>query len=82
MFLTNHAHVLLCIAHDRQITTRQIAQHVQVTERAVHGIVRDLKDAGYLSSLRHGRRNVYPDQPLRHPEHSTMTIADLFAIIH
>ena len=67
------------------MTAREIAQQVQITERAVQGIIRDLKEAGYLSLFRNGRRNVYTihrDLPLRHPAQHTSTVADLLALLN
>lgn len=69
-FLTNHAQVLLCIAHDPGIRLRDIAQTVGVTERSAHRIVSQLVEDGYVVRERIGRRNVYkvkPELPLRHP---------------
>jgi predicted transcriptional regulator len=68
-FLTNHAHVLICLAADPQVRLRDVAGKVGITERAVQRIVADLEEAGYLTRLRSGRRNEYEvhrDQPLRH----------------
>lgn len=69
-FLTNHGHVLLCLAQSPGITLRDVAARVGVTERAVQRIVADLEGAGYLQRRRSGRQNEYdidPEQPLRHP---------------
>lgn len=69
-FLTNHAHVLLCVAANPEILLKDIATLVGVTERAALRIVGELEAEGYLSRERVGRRNVYrlnPDRPLRHP---------------
>src|SRR5688572_32849186 len=69
-FLTNHAQVLLCIAHDPGIRLRDIAQTVGVTERSAHRIVSELVEDGYVVRERIGRRNVYnvkPEVPLHHP---------------
>lgn len=69
-FLTNHAHVLLCIAEDPHARFRDLAARVGVTERAVQRIVADLEQGEYLSRTRDGRRNryaVHGDRPLRHP---------------
>ena len=41
-FLTNHARVLLCVAHDPAIRLRDIASTLGITERTVHGILADL----------------------------------------
>ena len=68
--MTNHAHVLLVIARDPQITLREVAARVGITERATQKIVADLEAAGYLTRARHGRRNGYTiatGQPFRHP---------------
>ena len=69
-FLTNHAHVLLCIAADPTIRVREVAALVGITERAAQRIVADLEAEGYISHERVGRRNryeVHPTLPLRHP---------------
>ena len=47
-FLSNHAQVLLCIAHDPGIRLRDIGKRVGITERTTHNIVNELADAGYL----------------------------------
>ncbi len=79
-FLTNHGQVLICVARQRDITLRSIAQCVGITERAAHRIVCDLVDGGYLTRTRVGRRNVYkvhPDAPMRHPVAGEHQVGDL-----
>ena len=69
-FLTNHAHVVICIAQEPASTTREIAARVGITERAVQRIVAELVEAGYLVREKEGRRNRYLVRaylPLRHP---------------
>ena len=69
-FLSNHAHVLICIAQEPEVRLREVAARVGITERAVQGIVADLEEAGYVSRKRKGRRNHYElhaDRPFRHP---------------
>lgn len=46
-FLTNHAHVLLCISQDQDILLREVAARVGITERAAQQVVTDLVRAGY-----------------------------------
>ena len=58
-FLTNHARVLLCIAHDPGARLRDIAASLGITERRAHGIVTDLVEAGYVVKQKDGRRNRY-----------------------
>ncbi len=69
-FLSNHAHVLLCIARDPEITMKSISELVGITERAVQRIVADLAQEEYLRRSKDGRRNRYEiseQKPLRHP---------------
>jgi hypothetical protein len=61
-FLTNHARVLVCIAHDPAARLRDIAASLGITERSAHGIVTDLTEAGYLIRQKAGRRNRYEVQ--------------------
>src|SRR5438270_13994208 len=58
-FLTNHARVLICVAHDPGIHLRDIGERVGITERAAHRIIAELRAAGYISRQRNGRRNQY-----------------------
>ena len=79
-FLTNHAHVLNCIAEDPDVRLRDVAQRVGITERAAQLIVADLVEAGYLTRTRVGRRNryeVHRHVPLRHPIEHEHEIGDL-----
>ncbi|MGE5597019.1 MAG: helix-turn-helix transcriptional regulator [Hyphomicrobiales bacterium] len=68
-FLTNHAHVLICIARDPGVRLKDVAAAVGITERAAQRLVADLVEEGYISRTRVGRRNqyqVHPDRPMRH----------------
>ena len=79
-FLTNHSHVLVCLAQDPEARLRDVADAVGVTERAVQRIVADLESGGVLTRRRDGRRNQYSlhlDQPLRHSLESHRTLRDL-----
>ena len=83
-FLTNHAHVLVCIAREPGVRLRDIAERVGITERATQGIVSDLVEAGYVSRERVGRRNQYAvrdDQPLRHPLEHDQAVGNLLHVV-
>ena len=83
-FLSNHGHVLVCLARDPDVRLRDIADAVGITERAVQKIVTDLEVGGIVVRERHGRRNRYrlhPESPLRHPVESPRTVADLLAMV-
>lgn len=80
-FLTNHAHVLVCVAQNPEVRVSEMARLVGIGERAVHSILQDLVDAGYVSKTRRGSHNVYQvflDRPLRHPLESGHRIAEVF----
>ncbi len=83
-FLTNHAHVLLCVARDPEARLRDVAEAVGITERAAQRIVAELAEAGYLERSREGRRNryrVHPELPLRHPLERDHAIGDILRVL-
>jgi hypothetical protein len=82
-FLTNHARVLLCIAHDPGTRLRDIAASLGITERSAHSIVTDLTEAGYLIRQKNGRRNRYQIQahlPLPGPGAREPAIGEIVAL--
>jgi predicted transcriptional regulator len=83
-FLTNHAHVLTCVAHDPGIRLREIAAAVGVTERAAHRILSELVEEGYVLRERQGRRNRYQvvaERPMRHPLVQEREIGELLRVL-
>jgi hypothetical protein len=83
-FLSNHAHVLVCLALDRNARLRDVATSVGITERAVQKIVSDLEAAGVLVRERLGRRNSYRlnvAAPLRHPLEAHRTVGTLLSML-
>lgn len=83
-FLTNHSHVLFCIAEDPEVRLRDVAARVGITERAVQRIVTDLEGEGYLRISKEGRRNRYQvnyDRPLRHPIERHRTVKELIEMV-
>jgi hypothetical protein len=83
-FLTNHGHVLVCIADDPGIRGRDIAVRVGITERAAQAIIADLVEGNYVKRTRVGRRNHYqinPDRPLRHPIEQSHSIGELLQLV-
>ena len=82
-FLTNHAHVFVCIHRDPDVRLRDVAARVGITERATQRIVADLVDSGYLARSRVGRRNRYEvrtELPLRHPVEERTSIGALLQL--
>ena len=83
-FLTNHARVLLCLAHEPDLRLREAAERIGITERAVQRIVTDLEDAGVITRTREGRRNTYavnPEAHLRHPSDAHITVGELLELL-
>ena len=83
-FLTSHAQVLLCIAHDPGVRLRDIGATLGITERRAYGIVADLTEAGYVVKERDGRRNRYqlqPHMPLDSPVGRESTIGELLTVL-
>ena len=83
-FLTNHARVLLCLAHDPGARLRDIAASLGITERSAHGILTDLTAAGYVVKQKHGRRNLYQIQahrPLPEPASQEPAIGEVLALL-
>jgi len=83
-FLTNHAHVLLCVAADPDVRLREVAERVGITERATQRIVAELEAEGYLSHERIGRRNhyeVHASLPMRHPLEDHLEIGALLRVL-
>jgi DNA-binding IclR family transcriptional regulator len=81
-FLTNHAHVLICIAQQPDVRISEVAQLVGIRERTVHRIVHELCDDGYLTVTKDGRKNTYTinlNRPLRHPLEAEHNIQEIVA---
>jgi hypothetical protein len=83
-FLTSHARVLLCIAHDPGARLRDIATSLGITERSAHGIVTELAEAGYVVKQKDGRRNRYQIQahlPLPEPASRERTVGEILPLL-
>jgi DNA-binding MarR family transcriptional regulator len=76
-FLSNHGHVLVCLARDPDARLRDVAEGVGITERAVQQILRDLVDGHYVEKEKIGRRNRYRvvrSAHFRHPLEAGLTV--------
>jgi predicted ArsR family transcriptional regulator len=83
-FLTSHARVLMCIAHDPGARLRDIAAGLGITERSAYGIVTELAEAGYVVKQKDGRRNRYQIQahlPLPEPTSRERTVGEILALL-
>jgi predicted transcriptional regulator len=83
-FLTNHARVLSCIAHDPGVRLRDIAATLNITERSAFAIVSDLITGGFVAKEKDGRRNRYHiqvDAPLGEVIGRMQTIGELLRLM-
>jgi MarR family len=83
-FLTSHARVLICIAHDPGVRLRDIAAGLGITERSAYSIVAELAEAGYVVKQKDGRRNRYQIQahlPLPEPTSRERTVGEILALL-
>src|SRR5512137_337118 len=83
-FLSNHGHVLVCLARDPGVRVRDVAARVGISERAVLRILGELVTADYVRRTRKGRRNRYAvraDLPLRHPVEAHRCVGDLVTAV-
>lgn len=79
-FLSNYAHVLVCLAMNPEARLREVADEVGITERSAVRLITQLDEAGILTREKQGRRNHYVidmDAPLRHPMESHCTVGQL-----
>lgn len=66
--LTNHGRLLVAIENEPGLRVRDMAERLELSERGVSLILRDLREAGYVTSRREGRRTHYsvvPEKPMR-----------------
>ena len=77
---TPHMRALLYIAEHPGIRIRDVAVHLELTERAAHRIVGELVEERYLTRHKLGARNFYevhPERPLRHAAEGEATVGDV-----
>lgn len=83
-FLSNYAHVLVCLAENPDARLRDVAARVGITERTTLRLVTQLEKSGILLRLKEGRRNHYiinPSERLRHPIEKHCTVGELLGTI-
>jgi DNA-binding IclR family transcriptional regulator len=83
-FLSNYAHVLVCLADNPDARLRDVAERVGITERTAFRLIGELEEAGVLERAREGRRNHYvinTDAHLRHAIEEHCTVGNLLETI-
>ncbi len=82
--VTSHGLVLFYVASHPNVTIREIASEVGLTERRVMEILKDLRDADLLEVLREGRRNSYSlnaNASFRHPHLSHVSVQAFLRLV-
>lgn len=82
--MTNHGHVLVCLARDPDVLLRDVALSIGITERSVQQIVCDLERAGIIIRMRVGRRNRYVlrrDEHFRHPLEAGVSVGEFVDLV-
>jgi len=82
--LSNHGHVLVCLARNPTMRVRDVAASVGITERACYRIVGYLVQAGLVRRERVGRNNHYRidlSSSMRHPAWQGMRAASLLDVV-
>jgi predicted transcriptional regulator len=83
-FLSNYAHVLVCLAKNPEARLRDVAERVGITERSTQRLITHLDEAGILTRVKHGRRNSYyinTNAHLRHPIEEDCTVGELLKLV-
>lgn len=83
-FLSNYAHVLVCLADNPDARLRDVADKVGITERTAFRLVTELEEAGILERAKEGRRNHYiinEDAHLRHSIEEHCTVGELLQTV-
>ena len=83
-FLSNYAHVLICLADNPDARLRDVAEKVGITERTAFRLVAELEEAGVIERAREGRRNHYlinTEAHLRHAIEKHCTVGELLETV-
>lgn len=83
-FLSNYAHVLVCLAGNPDARLRDVADKVGITERTAFRLIGELEEAGILERAKEGRRNRYvinTEAHLRHSIEEHCTVGELLETV-
>ncbi len=84
IFLTNHGLVISLLAKQPQITAREVATAIGITERAVWKIIADLDGAGYITKKKEGRGlrySINSHLKFRHNTYREVAIGDFLKVL-
>jgi hypothetical protein len=79
-FFSNHGHAIILLHRQPELTVREMAIEVGITERALLSILHDLQEYGCISVKKSGRRNIYKilgSFKLRHAIEADLSLGQL-----
>jgi DNA-binding MarR family transcriptional regulator len=82
--LTSHGMVLIYLAGNSGSTVRELSDSLDITERQIARIIRDLLESGVMTVQRDGQRNSYTidrTAPLRRPGFAHLTLGEVMDAI-
>ena len=82
-FFSNHGHTIILLHRNPELTVREMATTIGITERALLSILSDLQEYGCVSVKKEGRRNRYKvlgSAKFRHPIEGSVSIASLLQL--
>lgn len=83
-FFTNYGHVIFLVSKSPNITSKDMAQEIGITERAVQKIIHDLEEDGFIKIKKVGRNNEYRivgRKKLRHSIEKNCRVDELIQLI-
>ncbi|MCJ8276256.1 MAG: winged helix-turn-helix transcriptional regulator [Bdellovibrionales bacterium] len=83
-FFTNYGHIIFLLSMEPELTLREVAQKVGITERATQKIIHDLEKDGFLKISKVGRQNSYKiigRKKLRHNIEKNCRIDELINLV-
>jgi DNA-binding IscR family transcriptional regulator len=83
-FFTNYGHILFMVALNPDISVKEMAISVGITERAILRIISELVKDEFIRIEKLGRRTTYTvnlDKHLRHDVEKNCKIADIIKLI-
>lgn len=84
-FFSNHGHAIILLTKKSDLTIREMAIEIGLTERAMIRIINDLVESGYVSVSKSGRRNSYRVNlkgRFRHPIEKSRNIGEIVTMFH
>jgi hypothetical protein len=76
--------VLIYLARNPDSTVRRMSDTLDITERQVARVIRDMVESGVVGVQRDGQRNIYSinkDGPFRHPVFAHLSLGEVIDIL-